>query len=94
MVLTNLEYDTDKEVHNLELLKLRFGEAALRQCEVMIKDIGDSKRIHTNIHYTLSSNPRDNGTPVVDAAIVSYIFLPALQKEETKYHPNIKSNSG
>jgi len=90
-LLGNLEYDTDKEVHNLELLKLRFGEAAMRQCEVMIKDIDDSKRIHTNIHSTLGSNPGENCSPVVDAAIVSHIFWPALQKEEMKYHPSIKS---
>ena len=90
-LLANLDYDTDKEVHNLELLKLRFGEATMRQCEVMIKDIDDSKRIHTNIHSTLASNPRNNGAPVVDAAIVSHIFWPALQREEMKYHPRIKS---
>uniref|UniRef100_A0A7S4UVG3 Anaphase-promoting complex subunit 2 TPR repeats domain-containing protein n=1 Tax=Ditylum brightwellii TaxID=49249 RepID=A0A7S4UVG3_9STRA len=37
-LLANLGYDTDKEVHNLELLKLRFGEISMRQCEIMIKD--------------------------------------------------------
>ena len=88
-LLNNLEYNTDKEVHNLELLKLRFGESTLHQCEVMVKDIDDSKRIQTNIHSTLESKP--NGTPVVDAAIVSHIFWPALQREEMKYHPTIKS---
>ena len=90
-LLGNLEYDTDKEVHNLELLKLRFGESTLRQCEVMVKDIDDSKRIQANIHSTLESKPRENGKPVVDAAIVSHIFWPALQREEMRYHPNIKS---
>lgn len=43
-------YDTDKEIRNLELLKLRFGEASLHQCEVMLKDIGDSKRINNLLH--------------------------------------------
>ena len=90
-LLNNLEYDTDKEVHNLELLKLRFGEASLRQCEVMIKDVDDSKRIQTNIHSTLNSKPRESGPAAVDAAIVSHIFWPALQREEMKYHPSIKS---
>lgn len=90
-LLSNLEYDTDKEVHNLELLKLRFGEASLRQCEVMIKDVDDSKRIQTNIRSTLESRPMNNEPPAVDAAIVSHIFWPALQREEMKYHPSIKS---
>lgn len=93
-LLGNLEFDTDKDVHNLELLKLRFGEASLHQCEVMVKDIDDSKRIQSNIHSTLHTHDRrgDFGDPpVVDAAIVSHIFWPALQREEMKYHPTIKS---
>ncbi|KAL7507453.1 hypothetical protein ACHAXN_004943 [Cyclotella atomus] len=90
-LLSNLEYDTDKEVHNLELLKLRFGEASMRQCEVMIKDIDDSKRIHHNICSTLSNNSMGEDAPVVDAAIVSHIFWPSLQKEEMKNHDRIQS---
>jgi len=49
-LLSHFSYDTDKEIRNLELLKLRFGDAPLHQCEVMLKDIGDSKRINTNLH--------------------------------------------
>ena len=29
---------------------MRFGEAPLHQCEVMLKDVGDSKRINTALH--------------------------------------------
>jgi anaphase-promoting complex subunit 2 len=94
-LLGNVEFDTDKDVHNLELLKLRFGEQSLQQCEVMIKDIDDSKRIQSNIHSTLRASHQrgDDGAPpvVVDAAIVSHIFWPALQREEMKYHPSVKS---
>jgi len=91
-LLSNLEYDTDKEVHNLELLKLRFGEQSLRQCEVMIKDVDDSKRIHTNIQSTLESRvrPSQDSPPAVDATIVSHIFWPTLQREDIKYHPSIE----
>ena len=35
--MNNLAYDTDKEVQNLELLKLRFGESSMHQCEIMVK---------------------------------------------------------
>lgn len=31
------QYDPDREIRNLELLKKRFGEAPLHQCEVMLK---------------------------------------------------------
>ncbi len=93
-LLANLEYDTDREVHNLELLKLRFGEMSMRQCEVMIKDIDDSKRIFHNIRSTLESNAssqtKDEEPVIVDAAIVSHIFWPALQKEQFKNHPRIQ----
>ena len=38
------------KIRNLELLKLKFGETSLHLCEVMLKDIADSKRIDNHIH--------------------------------------------
>lgn len=42
---------------NIEILKIRFGEAALQVCEVMLKDMTDSKRIdgHVQSQTTVSS---------------------------------------
>ena len=34
---------------NIEILKIRFGEAALQVCEVMLKDMTDSKRIDGHV---------------------------------------------
>ena len=34
---------------NLEILKIRFGEAPLQVCEVMLKDMTDSKRIDQHV---------------------------------------------
>lgn len=48
-LLTSLDFNADKEIRNLELLKLRFGESLLHSCEVMLKDITDSKRINSHI---------------------------------------------
>lgn len=48
-LLTQLDFTPEKEIRNLELLKLRFGENLLHSCEVMLKDISDSKRINTHI---------------------------------------------
>lgn len=90
-LLSNLEYDTDKEVHNVELLKLRFGEASMRQCEVMVKDIDDSKRIHANICSTLNATTMSSDNPTVDSAIISHVFWPSLQKEEFENHTRIQS---
>lgn len=42
-LLSNIDYETEKEVRNLELLKLRFGESNMHSCEIMLKDVSDSK---------------------------------------------------
>lgn len=34
---------------NIEILKLRFGDAALQVCEVMLRDMSDSRRIDQHI---------------------------------------------
>jgi len=90
-LLTNIEFDTDIEVHTLELLKRRFGETSMRKCEIMIKDLSDSKRIAANIHSTLASDQDWSNTTIVESAIISHIFWPALQKEPMKNHPRIQA---
>jgi anaphase-promoting complex subunit 2 len=96
-LLANMDYNTDKELHTLELLKLRFGEMSMRQCEVMIKDVDNSKRTVHSIHEMIQGNDEQSKEEkkkkdlVVDAAIVSHIFWPALQKEQLKHHPRIQS---
>jgi anaphase-promoting complex subunit 2 len=88
-LLANLDGNTDQEVHTLELLKLRFGDASMRQCEIMIKDTDDSKRIVTNIHSTLQTKEKNT---VVDAAIISHIFWPSiLQQDAIQHHARIQA---
>ncbi|KAG8888369.1 hypothetical protein FRB98_007764 [Tulasnella sp. 332] len=41
--------DYDPEIRNLEILKLRFGDAPLQVCDVMMKDITDSRRADQHI---------------------------------------------
>ncbi|XP_012279074.1 anaphase-promoting complex subunit 2 [Orussus abietinus] len=48
-LLSQLNYHTEREIRHLELLKRRFGENQLHYCEVMLKDVYDSKRIDGNI---------------------------------------------
>eukprot|EP00934_Nitzschia_sp_Nitz4_P000488 Nitzschia sp. Nitz4//scaffold126_size65214//33783//36208//NITZ4_006158-RA/size65214-snap-gene-0.52-mRNA-1//1//CDS//3329534695//488//frame0 len=91
-LLKNLDFSTDREVHTLELLKLRFGEIAMRNCEIMIKDTDDSKRIVTNIQQTLARrDAQDRTDHIFDAIIVSHIFWPALQKDSFQHHPRLQS---
>jgi anaphase-promoting complex subunit 2 len=43
-------YAFEKELRNVEILKMRFGETALAGLEVMLKDCADSKRADTSLH--------------------------------------------
>jgi hypothetical protein len=36
-LMSKSDYDTDRELHTLELLKLRFGDTSLHDCEIMLK---------------------------------------------------------
>jgi len=61
-LLGSNSYDTGKETTNLELLKTRFGEAALGHCEVMLQDIKDSKRINGNIQHNAKAQISANAS--------------------------------
>ena len=89
-LLANLDFNTDKEVHTLELLKLRFGEISMRNCEIMIKDMYDSKRANINIHSEIKA--RGKPEPVVQSAVISHIYWPSLQNEQLKHHPRIQAD--
>jgi len=59
-LLTLTKDDTERvkwERRNIEIIKVRFGEAALQVCEVMLRDMTDSKRIdgHSIVHPTILS---------------------------------------
>ncbi|EDW01938.1 anaphase-promoting complex subunit 2 [Drosophila grimshawi] len=78
-LLSQLDFNSEKEIRNLELLKIRFGESLLHSCEVMLKDVTDSKRINAHIH----SNGNCDETPLFDISsmIISAQFWPSFNKE-------------
>lgn len=41
---------TLRQIRTIELLKIRFGETVLQVCDVMLKDMADSKRIDDHVH--------------------------------------------
>uniref|UniRef100_A0A8D8R059 Anaphase-promoting complex subunit 2 n=1 Tax=Cacopsylla melanoneura TaxID=428564 RepID=A0A8D8R059_9HEMI len=86
-LLSNFTYRTEKEIRYLELLKLRFGDSLLHCCEVMLKDIYDSKRINAHLH-TDTSFVFDNQQFPVTAMIVSAQFWPTF-KDETLELPEL-----
>lgn len=96
-MISNLNYATDQEVANLELLKIRFGEESLHNCEVMLKDIEDSKRTNTAVHSALktkATNESDsmllNSYNLSDFVIISENYWPNVSKDHMVYHPLIQ----
>lgn len=90
-LLAKEDYDIEREVRTIELLKLRFGESALHNCEVMLKDFGDSKRIDSNIKSETNSGLElASSCDHLDSVILSECFWPGLQDEKVKLPPDIE----
>lgn len=118
-LLNKLDYSTEADVANVELLKIRFyldnflpfalkptnyfsfaqiififsdirfGEESLHSCEVMLKDIEDSKRINNSIRNELSKNSSLELIPC-SFSIISDNYWPAIQDPvEFQFHPLI-----
>lgn len=49
-LLKCLDPEFEKEIRLLELIKIRLGEDKLQACEVMLRDVLDSRRINETIH--------------------------------------------
>lgn len=79
----------EKEIRYLELLKIRFGESQLHFCEVMLRDISDSKRINGLIE----TDPLFESAPkkfFTNAMILSAQFWPPFKNETLELPPEIK----
>ncbi|XP_059053412.1 anaphase-promoting complex subunit 2 [Achroia grisella] len=82
--------NTDKEIRYLELLKLRFGESQLHFCEVMLKDISDSKRINALIQQDKEFEAANKFTS--NAMILSAQFWPPFKDETLELPEEIKNH--
>lgn len=72
---------------NLEMIKVRFGEANVQQCDVMLKDITESKRVDRVIHsraQTVALLSRSLTTGRSSQSVVS-IFLASIARRKA-YH--------
>jgi len=85
-LLTKFSFDTHRDVRHVELLKLRFGDSSLHSCEVMLKDVSDSRRINARIMEEKigASNSSSSSTEHVpmNALIVSEQFWPPRRLRE------------
>ena len=82
------------QIRVLELLKLRFGEPPLQACEVMLKDILDSRRTDFLIQREQelsNSNPDKPAGPSIHTKILSRLFWPSLNVETFSVPPEIEA---
>ncbi|KAL3869262.1 hypothetical protein ACJMK2_041966 [Sinanodonta woodiana] len=80
-ILTNFNYEIGREIRYLEHLKLRFGESQLHYCEVMLKDVADSKRINARIKEEKAQR-NEQDVVEVNSMILSAQFWPAFREEK------------
>ena len=71
-------YDCEREFQSLELMKLKFGEEDLTQCQVMLRDVVNSKRVNNQVHQLLPT-----GASVLTALIISRHFWPSSQAQQS-----------
>ncbi|XP_053138674.1 anaphase-promoting complex subunit 2 isoform X1 [Hemicordylus capensis] len=90
-LLHQFNYSAEREIRNVELLKLRFGEAQMHYCEVMLKDMADSRRINANIRDEEQKLPEEERPPFsLVAVILSSEFWPPLKEEKLELPEQIK----
>ncbi|KAJ2976546.1 hypothetical protein NQ176_g4892 [Zarea fungicola] len=79
-----------QEIKVLGLLKKRFGESALQNCDVMVKDIQDSRRVDAVLRRNIHG-PQLPDAPGLSyhSKILSRLFWPNLAKETFKVPPPV-----
>ncbi|KIW96051.1 uncharacterized protein Z519_03117 [Cladophialophora bantiana CBS 173.52] len=81
--------DFNQEIGMLEHLKIRFGDSALQGCEVMLRDVLDSKKVDKVIRRDLETQQGKKGRPVrqrddsvqIHAKILSRLFWPPMPEQ-------------
>ena len=84
--LLQKKHDFQREKRVLDLLILRFGESSLQACEVMLRDIQDSRTSDSKIRkdQTLLREPN------LHSRILSHLYWPALHEETFLIPPEIR----
>ncbi|EFP82746.2 uncharacterized protein PGTG_08942 [Puccinia graminis f. sp. tritici CRL 75-36-700-3] len=75
-------FDVTQELTRIEILKGKFGEANLQPCDIMLKDLSDSKRIDTAVHEAIPKAP-------IHPIIISRLFWPNLASSAFRFSPRL-----
>ena len=71
-------YETETEEESLERFKLKFGELSMASCDVMLRDIQESRRVNRLIHSqlaTAATAPINMSATIVSAPYVTMEWL-------------------
>ena len=97
-LLSTFSFNMEKEIRNLELLKLRFGDSNLFSCEAMLKDISESRRINANIleqfrqkEITSIESLQNISAANLKCLILSEQFWPKLKEEKVEMSSELKA---
>ena len=85
------DYNIDEEIKNIELLKIRFGEMALQTCNIIVKDVKDSKRLDKEIHanYQKRTSNCPISLPQMNCLAVSKGYWPINYEASNSHVPEI-----
>lgn len=81
-LLKNKDSEFEKERRLLELFKIRLGDDKLQACEVMLKDVEESKRMDSLIHKSQQQELSAPSLPELSTQILSSYFWPPLRDDE------------
>lgn len=87
VLLATKDYNTDEEVRKLELLKRNFPPDTFLRCDIMLKDMDDSRRLDRAIH----DNPMIQSN--FHAIILSRCYWPWGGDDDDDYREAIEEES-
>lgn len=96
-LLNVTNFETDRELRHVELLKKKFGESHMHKADIMLKDMTDSKRLNAYINQQLNTIAMNNSSlshsfthiPLT-ATIISGLFWPPFRDEPLTLHPTVQ----
>jgi anaphase-promoting complex subunit 2 len=80
-LLAITDFNTDKEIKNIELLKLKFGENSFQRAAIMLRDMMQSKRVNALIVPKIANTEDTHINVPLSATVVSGLFWPAFKNE-------------
>ncbi|KAL5614880.1 hypothetical protein BROUX41_004960 [Berkeleyomyces rouxiae] len=82
--LLSVSSDLQQEAKVLNLLKKRYGDTALQHCDVMLRDMIESKKLDDSVIDAISSASAthdENSLPQCSAKILSRLYWPNIERE-------------